>query len=93
MKFRHGIAKLILTLTVLAGVTTTLADPIFNVFSNSRRSTNGNYYLCDQDNTGDIRIMAANSESEDIGKINVEIYTKASDVGNASKAVAVFTNQ
>ena len=93
MKFKQGIAKLILTLTVLAGVTTTLADPIFNVFSNSRRSTNGNYYLCDQDNTGDIRIMAANSESEDIGKINVEIYTKASDVGNASKAVAVFTNQ
>ena len=93
MKFRQGIAKLILTLTVLAGVTTTLADPIFNVYSDSRRSTNGNYYLCDQDNTGNIRIMAANSESEDIGRINVEIYTKASDVGNASKAVAVFTNQ
>ena len=58
---------------MVASVATTLAEPIFNVFSNSRRSTNGNYYLCDQDNTGDIRIMAANNESEEIGKINVEI--------------------
>lgn len=78
---------------MVASVATTLADPIFNVFSNSRRSTNGNYYLCDQDNTGDIRIMAANSESENIGRINVEIYTKAADVGNISKAVEVYTNQ
>ena len=79
---------------MLAGVTTTLADPIFKVYSNSHRnSTNGNYYLCDQDNTGVIRIMAANSESEDIGKINAEIYTNAADVGNVSKAVAVYSDQ
>ena len=78
---------------MVASVATTLAEPIFNVFSNSRRSTNGNYYLCDQDNSGDIRIMAANNESEEIGKINVEIYTNASDVGNKSKALAVYTEQ
>ena len=79
---------------MLASVTTTLADPIFNVYSNSHRnSTNGNYYLCDQDNTGVIRIMAANGDSENIGKINAEIYTNAADVGNVSKAVAVYSDQ
>lgn len=95
MKLTQIITKHIITFTlsILASVTTTLADPIFNVYSNSRRSTNGNYYLCDQDNSGDIRIMAANMESQNIGNVNVEIYTNAADVGNSSKAVGVFTNQ
>ena len=78
---------------MFAGVTTTLADPIFNVYSNSRRDKAGSYYLCDQNSTGDIRIMAANSESEDIGKINAEIYTNAAEVGNIAKAVEVYSNQ
>ncbi len=94
MKLKQGITKHIITFTImLAGVTTTLAEPIFNVYSNSRRDKTGNYYLCDQNETGDIRIMAANSESEDIGKINAEIYTNAADVGNVSKAVEVYSNQ
>lgn len=95
MKLKQKITKHIITFTfsILASVFPTLAEPIFNVFSNSHRSTNGNYYLCDQENTGDIRIMAANNESEDIGRINAEIYTNASDVGNISKAVEVYTSQ
>ncbi|MEE1176055.1 MAG: hypothetical protein U0K71_03530, partial [Paludibacteraceae bacterium] len=94
MKLIQGFIKHIITFTIMfAGVTTTLADPIFNVYSNSRRDKAGSYYLCDQNSTGDIRIMAANSESEDIGKINAEIYTNAADVGNIAKAVEVYSNQ
>lgn len=94
MKLIQGFIKHIITFTIIfAGVTTTLADPIFNVYSNSRRDKAGSYYLCDQNSTGDIRIMAANSESEDIGKINAEIYTNAADVGNIAKAVEVYSNQ
>ncbi|MBE6326275.1 MAG: T9SS type B sorting domain-containing protein [Bacteroidales bacterium] len=96
MKLKQKITKHIITFTItmIASVASTLADPIFNVYSNSHRnSTNGNYYLCDQDYTGDIQIMAANMESQVIGNINVEIYTNAADVGNISKAVKVYTNQ
>lgn len=93
MKIRQGIAKHILTMAMLAGVTTALAEPIFNVYSNARRDKNGNYFLCDQNKTGDIRIVAANMESEVIGNVNAEIYTNKSDVGDPSKAVATYTNE
>ncbi len=93
MKFNLELAKYILSMAMLAGVTTTLAEPIFNVYSNSNRDKTGNYYLCDQHNTGDLRIVATNMDSENIGNINVEIYTSASDVGNSSKAVATYTNE
>lgn len=88
-----GIAKYILTMAMLAGVTATSADPIFNVFSYAHRANTGEYYLCDGEIAGDIRIIAANKDSEDLGNINVEIYANASDVGNASKAVATYTNE
>lgn len=93
MKIRQVIAKHILTMAMLAGVTTALAEPIFNVYSNARRDKNGNYFLCDQTKTGDIRIVAANMESEVIGNVNAEIYTNKSDVGDPSKAVATYTDE
>ncbi len=92
MNIRQGIAKCFLTLISLAGVTTTLADPIFLVLSNIHRAQNGNFFMCDLENTAKIQVTAANKDALDLGNINAEIYEDLADVGTVSKALKAYSD-
>lgn len=92
MKIRLVIIQYILILAVLAGVTPTSAEPLFDVHGR-HMGKNGHYYLCDDDESDKIRITALNEEADAIKRFNVEIYTDLADVGNTSKAIGIFTNE
>ncbi len=99
MRFGQKIAKYILSLIMLASMTIMLAqsltDPIFNVYINTpNQRANGNYYLCDEELSQDIRIAAFNEASQRIGNIDAEIYANEADAlaGNTGRALATYTN-
>ncbi|MCQ2189479.1 MAG: T9SS type B sorting domain-containing protein [Paludibacteraceae bacterium] len=86
----------IASLIMLAGVTATSAQTLFNVYSEAHMDNKTHHnYLCmqyDQDDVGYILITHVNESYYD-GNIDAALYENAEDVGVPSKALQTITDK